>query len=162
MALFNALSRTTLLCLLSLALISCASVPTSKPIPPTVTVASVIPKNLSLSGTRLLFTLDVANPNSYDLPMQQLEFIASFDNQNVARGTSEKAVTIPANGQAQLEVLVVAKLSQFFGQLRSMLLSQEFSLDYTVSGFVKLANWPLKIPFDVAGELEEPSLPTNQ
>ncbi len=155
------LLRLTTSCVLILLISACASIPTSKPIAPKVTVASVVPKNLSLSGTRLLFTLDVANPNSYDLPMEQLEFVASFDNENIARGASEKAVTIPANGQEQVEVVVVAKLSKFFGQLRSMLATQDFSLDYTVSGFVKLANWPLKIPFDVAGELEEPSLPLS-
>ncbi len=156
------ISRLMLCCLLSLLVSACASIPTSKPIAPKVTVASVVPKNLSLSGTKLLFTLDVANPNSYDLPMEQLEFAASFDNQKIANGTSEKAVTIPANGQAQVEVVVVAKLSKFFGQLRSMLSSQDFSLDYQVTGFVKLANWPLKIPFNVVGEIDEPELRLTQ
>ena len=137
---------------------ACASLPTTKPIAPKVRVVSVKPLNLSLSKTNLRFRLEISNPNTFDLPLRQLDFVASFAGDQIAQGISRDAVTIPAKGQAMLEVAVVTELSKLFGQIKDMLKASEYDLAYGVKGSVKLANWPSRIPFNVEGELEEPKL----
>ncbi|MBX2825575.1 MAG: LEA type 2 family protein [Gammaproteobacteria bacterium] len=140
---------------------ACASIPTSKPIPPKVRIVSVKPTNLSLSKTMLDFKLRVSNPNTFDLPLRQLDFVASFAGDKIAQGVSKDAVTIPASGEAILEVAVATELSRLFGQIKNMLKAKEYDLAYGVKGTVKLANWPRAIPFNVEGELEQPTLDLN-
>lgn len=136
----------------------CKSIPTHKPIAPKVSIAAVKPLNLSLSGQKINFTLRVNNPNDYDLPLRSLDFIASFAGDDIAKGISDKAVTIPANGEALVDIVVVAGLGKLLGQIKSMARTKEFNLNYGVKGTVKLDNWPTRIPFDVAGVLEQPDL----
>jgi len=50
---------------------------------------------------------------------------------------------------------VNTSISKVFGQLLSLANSARESVDYDVSGFVKLANWPLRIPFGVDGNLSQ-------
>jgi hypothetical protein len=95
--------------MLTLGLSACASIPTSPPIAPTVTLKSVKPLKLSLTKQELAFQLEVSNPNSYD----------------------------------QL----------IFGQILSLNSKNNSDLKYVVKGFVKLANWPLKIPFNTDGKV---------
>jgi len=157
----RAFNSTLLTLLLLTALSACASIPTSKPIAPKVRVVSVKPTNLSFNKAQLDFKLRVTNPNRFDLPLRQLNFVASFAGDQIAQGVSKDAVTIPANGEAILDVAVATKLSRLFGQIKDMLKAQEYDLAYGVKGSVKLANWPRTIPFNVEGELEQPNIKLN-
>ncbi len=146
----------TLSLLLGALLTACAAVPLSKPIAPTVSVAAVKPLNFSLTSQKLAFTLRVNNPNSFDLPMESLTFSANLGGEHLAQGSSVNKVTIPAKGEAMLNVTVEAGLSKIINKLDAILKQQATELDYDVTGVVKLANWPANIPFNVEGELEDP------
>ncbi len=135
---------------------ACSNLPLKKPEPPIVSVADVRPLNLSLTEQRLAFTLKMENPNAYDLPLQGLDFVASFANQEIATGASDQHVTIPANGEAMVEVEVTAGIDKIISQIESILNAKAISLDYGVTGKVKLANWPSKIPFKVNGQIDAP------
>ncbi len=142
---------------------ACATLENAKPVAPEVSIASVRPMNLSLSGQKLNFTLRVKNPNAFDLPVQSLEFAATLAGKKIAEGVNNSAVTIPARQEAMMDVIVVAGLSTVIDQFKSIagsigedLKSEEgISLDYGIKGAVKLANWPTKFPFDVKGDLAE-------
>ena len=144
--------------LLMMTVTACKSIPTHKPIAPKVSIASVRPLNLSLQGQKINFKLRVANPNAYDLPLRNLDFVASFAGEEIAKGLTNQSVTIPANGEAMVDIEVLAGLGKLLGQIRSMAKSKELNLNYGVKGSVKLDNWPSRIPFDVEGELEEPEI----
>jgi len=152
---YNALTVTLLLTGIMIFISSCSSIPTHKPITPEVSIANVEPLNLSLSGQKLLFTLKVKNPNAYDLPMQSLSFIASLAGEEVATGSSTGRVTIPAKGEALVDISVVAGLKNIMKQLKSITNStngNDFNLNYGVQGVLKLANWPAAIPFRHSGD----------
>ncbi|MFT6640462.1 MAG: LEA14-like dessication related protein [Gammaproteobacteria bacterium] len=139
--------------MLTLGLSACASIPTSPPIAPTVTLKSVKPLKLSLTKQELAFQLEVSNPNSYDLPIQTLSFIARLENKEVAQGISSEQVTLPANGKAVMVIIVSTRIQRIFGQILSLNSKNNSDLKYVVKGFVKLANWPLKIPFNTDGKV---------
>lgn len=142
-------------CLLAcLLLTGCATILSKKPQAPIVKIAAVRPLNLSFTKQRLAFTLQVHNPNAYDLPLQSLDFVASLAGNNIATGKSDQAVTLPANGEATVEVEVEAKINKLISHFQSMLSANSINLEYGVKGHVKLANWPTRIPFDVVGEYE--------
>lgn len=146
-------------CALFLIMMSgCISLLTSKPVAPTVSVTRVVPLNLSLSETELSITLLIENTNDFDLPLQALDFTAWFAGSKIADGKSLDAVTIPANGNALLDVAVVAGLSTLWDQFKTMFEEQQFDVKYSVTGTAKLANWPTRIPFNVERTLETPTL----
>lgn len=134
----------------------CAALPSVKPQAPQVSVAGVRPLNVSLTRQKLEFRLRVQNPNDYDLPIRSLDFVAELAGDRIASGKSDERVTIPANGEAEVLVDVVTGIGRLVGKLRSMLEDRSLDLDYGVTGSVKLANWPTRIPFDVDGILENP------
>ncbi len=145
-----------LLCIASFMLVACSSLPLAKPESPTVKVTGVRPVNLGLVSQTIGLTLLVANPNSFDLPMQSITFNANFAGERFAQGNSISKVVIPGNGEASLEVEVTTGLAKLANQLKSMLNTENPSLDYDVNGVVTLSNWPKPIPFNVDGELEDP------
>lgn len=143
------------ICLLALAMFSisaCSSVPTHKPIAPDVSIASIKPMNISLSGQKLLFTLRVKNNNNYDLPLKSMQFVASLAGEEFARGASNDRVNIPANGEALVDVAVIAGLGALADQLRSIASSETEGVEYALKGLVKLSNWPAAIPFNYKGD----------
>ena len=137
-------------------LAGCAAMSKVKPEPPTVSVASVRPLNLSLRKQRLRFRLLVENPNGFELPLEELDFVATLGDDRVARGSSDEDVIVPANGSAEVSVDVVAGIASVLDRLRAMVRNRTIDLDYAVAGTVTLANWPRPIPFDVEGIVDDP------
>jgi len=164
---FSSLTRIALvvkrwgICSLILLTSACSTMLAVEPISPTVRVTGVSPINLSLTDTRLNFSLLVSNPNSFNLPIRNLDFDAFFAGKEIAKGSSNKAVTIPANGDAVIEVSVSAGLTKILKHVKTMFDAQNFNLNYGVKGKVKLANWPTKIPFNIERELDENALPSS-
>ena len=144
--------------LITLGLIACSSIPTHKPIAPGIEIESVRPTKLKLNQQELAIRLNVNNPNEYDLGLQNLSFTATVDGSHVATGSSDERVTLPANQDTVIEVLVSTRLNKLIGRLLLFSTSNEQSVNYEVSGFVKLSNWPARIPFNVDGALENPGL----
>jgi LEA14-like dessication related protein len=152
-------SRYLLLILIqSLLLWGCASIPASRPLAPKVSIESVKAVKLSLKSQELAFQLKVSNPNDYDLPLQSLSFIAAVDATEVARGMSNERVNIPANDEAMLEVRVSTSINKLLGRLLLSTNSQDKNIVYDVKGFVKLSNWPARIPFNVDGSVVNPAI----
>jgi len=137
---------------------ACSSIPLSKPQSPTVKLAGIRPTNISLTSQTLELTLNIQNPNGFDLPMESLTFSARFAGESFAQGNTINKVTIPANGDALLKVKVKTGLGQLAEQFRTMIATDELDLHYDIKGFVKLANWPKTIPINVQGELDDPRL----
>lgn len=159
------LHKALLMLILAMAIVltnGCATPLLQKPQAPIVKVISVRPLNFSFVEQRLAFKLQVSNPNSYDLPIQRLEFIASLDKEKIANGETQEAVTLPANGSTTMQIEVKAGVNKLVSQLQNMLSANSLSLDYDIKGWVKLANWPSKIPFDVEGVLEPQDSPKEQ
>lgn len=141
-------------CLLVVALLAgCASF---KPQEPDIQLVSVKPLNFSLSGQRLALVLNVTNPNGFDLNLSAVNLSASLAGEPIATGFSDELVTVPADGERQLELVVTAGLDVAFAQLRSMLDDAQTGLDYGITGTVELSDWPAAIPFDSQGRLENP------
>ncbi len=142
-----------------LLLSACSSIPLSKPQSPNVTIAGIRPTKISLSSQTLELTLNIQNPNGFDLPMESLTFSARFAGESFAQGNTINKVTIPANGEALLKVSVKTGLGQLAEQFKTMVATDDLNLHYDIKGFVKLANWPKNIPINVEGELEDPRRP---
>ncbi|MGQ7846784.1 LEA type 2 family protein [Granulosicoccus sp. 3-233] len=147
-----------LLMLLALLLAGCQSIPRSKPLPPDVEIESIRAVKMSLSSQQLAFRLKVGNPNDYDLPLQYLNFVAALDGKELAQGVSNERVNLPAHEDATIEIMVNTRINKLLGQLLLATDNNEREIAYDVRGFVKLSNWPTRIPFNVDGLVDNPAL----
>ena len=139
--------------------ISACSILPSKPIKPEIELVSVRPLNVSLTEQKLRFTLNVNNPNNFELPVESINFIARFNGTNIANGKSNQAVSIPANSDGKLTLDVTAGVDRLVSTLSTLLEGQKLNLDYELTGSVRIENWSTPIPFDVVGamNIESPS-----
>lgn len=124
---------------------------------PTVTLEKIKPIKFNFSKQKLELTLNVSNPNAFSLPLNTLNFAAQLAGEAIADGQSQQRITIPANGSANLHVVVTTSLGKLINQVRSAL-NEGSNIDYTIKGNLKLDNWPSPIPFNNAGEIENPLL----
>jgi len=140
--------------IISLSLSACASVVT-KPAKPIIELVSVEPLNISVKEQKLRFELKVINPNAFDMPVESVDFVARFNNTNIANGKSNQSVTIGANSEARLSLDVTATLDKLASTLSTLIKGNSANLlEYELSGTVKVTTWPKPIPFDVVGAMD--------
>jgi len=126
-----------------------------KPVKPDIELISVMPLNIDISKQKLRFHLKVTNPNPFQLPIESVDFIARFNNTNIASGRNTQQTVIPANGEGILTLDVTAGIDRLVTSLKTLLEGQSIDLDYKLAGTVKVENWDTPIPFDVTGTMEE-------
>lgn len=135
----------------------CAVLDLTNPKAPEISINAVRPQSIGGTLQRLEIELLVKNPNRFALQVQGLDFTAFVNGEKLAKGDSDKAVTVPAVGEALLDVQVVLGLAELLSQARKLFTqSKQGPLHYGVSGTVDLENWPSPIPFDVEGEYSNP------
>jgi LEA14-like dessication related protein len=132
---------------------ACASVP-KKALKPKVELLSVVPLNISLTEQKLRFNLNVINPNNFELPVEAIDFIARFNDTDIASGKSKQSATIPPNGAAVLVLDVTAGIDRLASTLQTLLKGETLNLNYELKGSVKIEDWATPIPFNVFGEMD--------
>jgi len=140
------------LLVLCLGLSSCASTPLS-PQRPEVTVVGVKPISLSGNEQRFLFTLNLNNPNSFALPVEIIDVVAGFGGQEVATGKSTAGVSVPADGNARVDIEITTHLKDLFGKFLKSLGTGNLDLTYRLDGNVKIENVPRSFKFATSGNL---------
>ena len=75
-----------------------------RPLKPEVALADVRFEGGNLLEQRFVLTLRVTNPNRFEIPMQGLTFTLDVADQPFAHGMGNRPVTIPALGEALVEV----------------------------------------------------------
>ena len=73
---------------------------------PTVNLTSVELANISLRRQTFNLGFDVANPNSFPLPVRAVEYRVFFDEEIFAGGETEGSFTVPARGQDEFMISV--------------------------------------------------------
>ena len=124
---------------------------------PNVTLEKIKPLNFSFDKQKLELTLNVDNPNAFSLPLNTLVFAAQLAGDHIADGASNQRVTIPANGSAQMSVIVTTSLSKLISKIRTAA-DEGGDISYNVKGNLKLDNYPKIIPFNNSGKIENPLL----
>lgn len=137
--------------LLGLLLNACAAI---RPEPPQVQLAGLTVSDLSLSHVNFLATLNLYNPNRSALDVEGLEFALFLDESKVARGTTAKAFSIPAEqtGSAALRLstsfLELFRLSQRLKKLEEV--------PFRIAGEIRIGGpgflW-MTVPIDSKGTI---------
>jgi LEA14-like dessication related protein len=119
--------------------------------PPDVLIANVTPLESSAFEQRLQVDLRIRNPNDFDLHVTGIDFTLDLNGKRLARGLSNKELTVPRLGDTVLTVQTGASTFDIVRQVLSM--SQKQELSYEISGV--LYSQDGRLPFQSTGVLFE-------
>ncbi len=119
---------------------------------PYVTLNNLQPLDMTLLEQRYAVTLRVQNPNPVPLPIAGMNFQLDINDMELGRGVTNETVTVPAYGEALVEVKLVSNLIRVFNQIRGLENSKAQSLRYRLSGGLSISSRMGKLPFEYQGE----------
>lgn len=119
--------------------------------PPDVLVTNVTPLESSALEQRLQVDLRIRNPNDFDLHVTGIDFKLDMNGKRLARGLSNKELTVPRLGDAVLSVETSASTFDIVRQVFRA--SQKQELSYSISG--ELHSQDGRLPFESSGTLFE-------
>ena len=120
---------------------------------PRVSLVSIKPVQIQLLEQRYLATLRIQNPNPVALPIEGLDYSISINGEDFANGVSNEGVTVPAYGEATLEVSVTSTLAALIDQLRHFDGSGD-TLRYGITGTLGITGIPGGLSFERDGEID--------
>jgi LEA14-like dessication related protein len=124
---------------------------------PHLTVASIEVKEASLTEQHLRVRMRVLNPNAAALPIEGISYTIEVGGEELGRGVTADAFTVPAHGEAEFEMLMTTNLAVAFFRLLPRLKDSSQPLDYHLVGKVNTSMTFLRsIPFDERGTLRGP------
>lgn len=119
---------------------------------PQVTLNNLQVLDMTLLEQRYAVTLRVQNPNPVPLPITGMNFQLDINDSELGRGVSNRAVTVPAYGEALVEINLTSNLMRIFSQIRGLESSKTQSLRYRLSGGLSVSDRMSKLPFEYRGE----------
>jgi LEA14-like dessication related protein len=136
--------------ILSLFLVSCLSWILEKP---SFTLREIALNPRSLTEIQLLLSLDVQNPNRFDLTLRSFEYTIYLGNEEVGSGRLEKELLVPSSSITRVQAPVAAKFKNLGGSVMSMITGN--GLPYKIEGKadVKTVIGSLKFSFSNEGRL---------
>jgi len=133
-----------------LGLCSCASILGSVVEKPKVDLDQVKIRRADLNGATLVFLVNVENPNSIDIKVDEINYTIFVNNKELSRARTEKAVNVPANSKAQVEIPLPVTYSKIFSNLKDLMFAD--TATYKIEGDAK---FPLfSVPFSKEGVVE--------
>ena len=119
--------------------------------PPEVLVTNVTPLETTAFEQRLQVDLRIRNPNDFDLLVTGIDFTLTLNGKRLARGLSNKDITVPRLSDAVVSVQTSTSTFDMVRQLLSF--SQTQDLSYDITGLLRLKDG--RLPFDNSGILLE-------
>lgn len=144
---------TTLLMLLMLA--GCGSMGLKKP---QVSLSNIEPGKSTLFEQNFLVTLRISNPNAIPLKANGLTFEVTVAGEKLGSGMSDQPISIPANGEGQVQLQVRTSLAGWIRQLANWQQLPGGKLDYDVHGQLQGLNGMADLPFESKGQWQLPAL----
>ncbi len=123
-------------------------------IAPKVSLDNVQLVKMGLSEQVYRLRLLIKNPNSFPLPIQNLNYQLFINNQSFAKGLSNKAVTIPSLGEGYLETDISSNLADViegWGQWFSL---AKRTLNYKITGDVGVTSFAIPFPFQYSDQVD--------
>ena len=119
---------------------------------PDIEVVGIERQSVQLLEQHFLVHLRVTNPNDRSIPIEGVSYVVSIDGDEVARGDSTQAVTIPARGSAQVDLPLTTTLHTGVARILTLLSQGGESFDYRVVGTARTGVVFFRnIPFDQRG-----------
>jgi len=122
---------------------------------PTLSVANFTMSEANFLKQTFKVKLKVDNPNAFSLPILGLDYGLNIAGVDVARGSNDKSLTVPAGGSEYLKLDFNTNLLKTLPDLKRVILSGGKNMSYTIAGNLKTKNAMVNsIPFKKTGQFE--------
>jgi LEA14-like dessication related protein len=98
--------------------------------------------------------LRIKNPNSFALPIQNLNYQLFLNNKSFFKGTNNKAVTIPAQGEGYVETDINSNIADVVEGWDQWFSLAKRSLNYRLTGDVGVSSFAVPIPFQYSDKVD--------
>src|SRR5512134_2118115 len=140
-------------CCTGLVLAGCAGLGT-KLEAPRVSVVGIRALKADLFEQQLEVRMKVENPNALDIPVRGLEVDVELAEEPFAQGSSAREFTVPANGEAEFDMIVTAHAATALLRIASAGREEREQIGYRLSGKLSTRLGLLRsIPFEESGTL---------
>ncbi len=119
--------------------------------PPEVVLLSMVPMDVSLMEQRFAVTLRVRNPNNTAMSVDGMRFAIDVNGKTFAKGTSDKAVTVPRLGETEVAGVAHVATTDLVRQMVGVPDAQ--GVEYRLSGALFLAHGG-RASFDQSGDFD--------
>jgi LEA14-like dessication related protein len=139
---------------LSLALSGC-SLMAPKFTRPNVTVIGIEMRSGNLLQQNFAVKLNIQNPNDRALPVHGLHAELNVGGEQIASGTSDRAIVVPAMGESEFDMTITANLALALLKLNDKANQHADSIDYDLTGAASLDLPFLRnLPFHQSGSFK--------
>jgi len=134
---------------------ACSTLPTNL-VAPEVELVGIQMMSTDMFAQKFRVRVRVKNPNDLELPVKGLEYQILLMGDSFAEGNSMDRFVLPANGEAEFDMIVTTNFVSSLGRLISRVGGGKLeNLDYEISGDVLLEKGMLrKIPFAHQGQVD--------
>jgi LEA14-like dessication related protein len=152
------LARCFILALLALFAAGCATLADPDFDDPQVEVIAIKPLSSSGFEARFLISLRVLNPNDVDLDIQGIYYELDVQGSRLLSGTSAQPVTVPAYGEAVVELDGAASMLGSLSLVRELMSSPpEGGITYELNAKISISKWLRAVRVKREGRLGGPA-----
>lgn len=130
-----------------LALTACTAIPLKEP---KAELKDVYLKDVGMRGGTLMFVLDVRNPNSSDLTIDEVAYETFLDGAFFAKAKTDRPLTVAREATGRVELPLPIEFGKLAGGLGKFLTGE--AVDYRIKGAAKISVF--SVPFDEKGKFE--------
>jgi LEA14-like dessication related protein len=134
---------------------SCATLPKDLK-PPKFELLKIEMQSSDMFAQRFKVRLNVENPNDIELPIKSLDYKLFLMGDSFGEGLSEEPFVLPAQGEAQFDMLLTTNFVSSLGRLVNRVGSRKLQdIEYEIAGKVVLdKGFVRKLPFDYKGTVD--------
>ncbi len=115
---------------------------------PEVYVKGVSLTRVGATSADAVFTLNLFNPNDFELPLHGINYDLAVNNRRLLLGDSKQELRLPGGGSGEIPLAVTIEYSRVFDTLSEALRKRRAT--YQLSGSVGVG--PFRLPFAAGGE----------
>ncbi len=122
--------------------------------PPYITLSNINLLNMGVFEQRYRIMMRIQNPNDVPIPINGMSYRIYINEQDFARGVSDKTVTIPGFGEEVIEINATSDLTSMLKQFQKLMSGGIQKVSYRLTGKARLANRMRSLPFEYKGKLD--------
>ena len=141
--------------MLSPLLVGCGGLPPGDMIPPRFSVADVSFEQMGLTEIALTVTIEVENPNVYELPLTDLRADLELLGRPIGSGWArEVSSAVPAKGRRTVPMAFNVPTTRLLDLVRAFRQADGQRIGYRLAGSARWGDAGRRVPFERTGDLQ--------